>query len=83
MKKTKKLTDKLNKFYFDKNPELFIINKLRILKNKFRDNSIFKSKLPHIEFDTQLPELIKISEKWIEIKNNQKKSEFIWKKDKN
>ncbi|MEK7213612.1 MAG: glycosyltransferase [Patescibacteria group bacterium] len=83
MKKTKKLTDKLNKFYFDKNPELFIINKLRILKNKIISNFKLGKRKSHTEFDIQWSILAEISEKWIEIKNNQKKSEFIWKKDKN
>ena len=80
MKKTKKLTDRLSKFYFDKNPEPFIINKLKILRNKIKHNLKSSNKKVSKEFSEQWPELVELSEKWIKIKNDQKKPEFIWNK---
>lgn len=81
MKKTKGLTDRLNKFYFDKNPDSFIMGKLKAFKNKLRSGfstSIAKKSL--IDFDRQWPKLVTVSEEWLKMKNKEKKPEFIWKK---
>src|SRR3989344_129829 len=78
MKKTKRLTDKLNKFYFNKNPKSYIYDRLEVLKNKLRNNPRTKNKQRTVEFSVQWPTLVEISEKWMGIKNNQKNPEFIW-----
>ena len=81
MKKTKKLTDRLNKFYFDKNPDSFIMEKLKVLKNKISGNfTSDKIKGSPILFDKIWPELVNMSEKWLNLKNKEEKLEFIYKK---
>jgi hypothetical protein len=81
MKKIKNETDRLNKFYLNKNPDLFIVEKLKVLRNKLRSWFLFgnKTKLPPAEFQTQWPNLAAIAEKWLEIKNKERKPEFLWK----
>jgi len=82
MKKTKKLTDRLNKFYFDKDPDSFFIEKIKILRNKIKSgfSSPVKEKTK-TDFDSEWPNLVSVSEAWMKIKNKQKKSEFIYKKN--
>ena len=80
MEKTKNLTDRLNKFYLDKNPDSFIVEKFKILKNKLKNIFSPKEKQILMDFQKEWPKLIEISEKWINIKNNQAKTEFLWNK---
>ena len=43
MKKIKDETDRLNKFYLNKNPDSFIVEKLKVLRNKIR-SGFFREK---------------------------------------
>ncbi|MBU4223854.1 hypothetical protein KJ934_01345, partial [Patescibacteria group bacterium] len=80
MKKIKDETDRLNKFYLNKNPDLFIVEKIKVLRNKLRNWFLFgnKNKLPPAEFQAQWPDLAAVAEKWLEIKNKERKPEFLW-----
>ncbi|MEN9625949.1 MAG: hypothetical protein RL557_277 [archaeon] len=84
MKRTKKLTERLSKFYLNKNPEPLIIQKLKIIANKLHDmtsrTGSLKNDLAAIPFEKQWPKLVEISENWMRIKNTQRKPEFIWNK---
>lgn len=80
MKKIKNETNRLNKFYLNKNPDLFIVEKIKVLINKLRSWFLFgnKNKMPPAEFQAQWPDLAATAEKWLEIKNKEKKPEFLW-----
>ncbi|MBI4224900.1 MAG: glycosyltransferase [Candidatus Sungbacteria bacterium] len=77
MQKTKRLTERLDKLYFDKNPDSLIVRKLKVLRNKLRSGLMPKTSGTSIPFQEQWPELIKTSEKWLELKNLQKEPEFL------
>jgi glycosyltransferase involved in cell wall biosynthesis len=80
MKKTEKLLERLDTFYFDKNPDPWLLKKMRALKYKI-ESGFAKSVMerPREDFDTAWPKLVDISEKWIDIKNKQKTPEFLYK----
>ncbi|MCL0148934.1 hypothetical protein, partial [Klebsiella pneumoniae] len=69
-----------NKFYLNKNPDLFFTEKMKIIKSKLK--KIFSKKYNQIpiEFKKHWPKLINISEQWLEIKNKEKEPEFLWNK---
>ncbi len=70
-------TDRLNKFYLGKNPDNFIINKLKILRNKIR--MILHSKNDElVEPYSDWSSLLSSSEKWLEMKNKEITPEFIY-----
>lgn len=80
MKKIKKDFDRLNKFYLNKKEDSFLLKKIKILRNKTRSifcNKNIPQKKSHIEI---YPELIIVSEKWLEIKNRQREHKFLWNK---
>lgn len=78
MKEMKLEIDRLNKFYLAKNPDPFVIEKLKIARNKFRIYLASKKRKVMTEFDKQWPDLIRVAEKWMEIKNAEVKPEFIY-----
>lgn len=77
MKKTDGLKTRLDKFYFNKNPDNFFKKKIQILVNRLKGISKPSSQDNPQSFETQWSELISISEKWIKIKNNKSTTEFI------
>ena len=80
MEKTKKLTDRLTKFYFGKNPDSLLVEKLKILKNKILGISIYETKKSTLDFKSEWPKLVEISGKWIDTKNKEKHPEFLFNK---
>lgn len=80
MKKTKGLTERLRKFYFDENPDSWIVEKYKVLRNKIRSGFATSVKEKSEDFEMQWPSLVDVSEKWMKIKNEQRKPEFIFKK---
>ncbi|OHA17036.1 MAG: hypothetical protein A3C79_02010 [Candidatus Taylorbacteria bacterium RIFCSPHIGHO2_02_FULL_45_28] len=72
--------NRLNKFYLDKNPDLLIIRALKVLSSRVRQ--IFSPKKTQSAeiFTEQWPKIAQIGEKWLEIKNKEKRPEFIWKR---
>lgn len=80
MKKIKNETDRLNKFYLNKNPDSFIVEKLKVLKNKLAQDSFFKKRVSPENFQTNWLKLSEISEKWLEKMNESKNPEFIYNK---
>lgn len=81
MKKTKSLTDRLSKFYLNKNPDSFFIEKIKIIKNKLKKIFSKKYKQIPIEFQTHWPKLVIVAEHWLEIKNKEKELKFLWNKE--
>ena len=78
MKKTKKLTEAIYTFYLKRKAPSFIAQKLKVVY--FKVKSFFRSKPKASgKFETNWPTLAGIAEKWLTIKNNQKKSEFLFK----
>ena len=83
MKKIKDETDRLNKFYFNKSPDSFLVQKLKIIRNKIRSEILHrepssKEKHSQEEFRDRWLKMFAASEKWLEIKNKEKKPEFLW-----
>lgn len=78
MKKIKDETNRLNKFYLNKTPDSLIVEKIKILWNKVRNNALLKEKKPPMDFRTSWPELSTKSYGWLDRVNKSKKAEFIW-----
>ena len=78
MKEMKLEMDRLNKFYLAKNPDPFVIEKLKIARNKLRIYLASKKRKALTDFDTKWPDLMRVAEKWMEIKNAEIKPEFIY-----
>ncbi len=78
MRKTKKLRERLTKFYFDRNPDSFMIERLKALRNKLRRG--LKRADAAMPFQEQWPQLVRIAEQWLELKNKQGRPEFLWKR---
>jgi len=76
MKKTNGLKTRLDKFYFNKNPDNFFKTKTRTLVNRLKGIGKPSSQENPQSFETQWSELINISEKWIKIKNS--KSDLLF-----
>jgi len=85
-KKIKRQTDKYSEFYLNKKPDLLIVEKFKVLKNKISDrlrHGLFGSrpvnttKLPG-DFQSGWPALAEISMKWLTIKNDHDKPGFTW-----
>ncbi|MDP2705019.1 MAG: glycosyltransferase [Patescibacteria group bacterium] len=77
MKRIKDETDFLDKFYLGKNPDPFVIEKFKVLRNKLRSGSFFKQKQSPIAMEEKRPKLVTIAEEWLEKINKEKKLEFI------
>lgn len=77
MKRIKNETDFLDRFYLGKNPDLFVIEKFKVLRNKLRSGSLFKKKTPSLPIEEKRPILVKIAEEWLQKINKEKKLEFI------
>ncbi len=71
---------RLNTFYLNKKPNLFILDIFNVLKGKFKKRTSKRTKESEETFKTRWPELILVAEKWLEIKNKEKKPEFLWNK---
>lgn len=67
-------TDRLNKFYLNKNPDHFFIKKVKIILNKIK---MLSSKNKLQTSGLEWTELVGLSEKWLEEKNLELKPEFI------
>lgn len=80
MKKIKNETDRLNKFYLNKNPDSFVIERLKVLKNKLLYGLFVKKRIPSKSFETELIKLSEISERWLEEMNKSKDQKFIYNK---
>lgn len=80
MKTIKKETEVLHKLYFDKDPDPFVLQKIRILLNKIRNGTLFKGKDASRKTGAPWAELVAIAEAWLEKINREKKLEFIWNK---
>ncbi len=80
MGKIKKLQEHLDKFYFDKNPESFLKKKARIFNNKIRSGfSVSVANQDSENFEQEWLKMTAVAEKWLRIKNAQKKPEFLFK----
>ena len=79
MKKIKDETDRLNKFYLNKNPDSFIVEKLKVLRNKIR-SGFFGKKPSSAAFQAQWPKLSADALKWLEEMNATGNPEFLWNK---
>jgi len=80
MERTKNLTDRLSKFYLGKNPESIFIVRIKILKNKLKIFFSPKEKQTPMNFQKEWPHITKVAEEWVNIKNSQAKTEFLWNK---
>jgi glycosyltransferase involved in cell wall biosynthesis len=80
MKKTQGLTERLSQFYFNENPDFFIIKKIKAIKNIIKKLLLSKDKHVQIDFQATWPKLVEVSEKWLSLKNRKNLPEFIWKK---
>ena len=80
MKKIKDETDRLNKFYLNKNSDLFIVEKMKVLRNKIRSGALFGSKQRPATFQAEWPKLSADALKWLEEMNASGDPEFLWNK---
>ncbi|MEK7609641.1 MAG: glycosyltransferase [Patescibacteria group bacterium] len=86
MKQIKLDMDKLNKYYLDKNPDPFIIEKLKIIRNKWRSKSLFQRTKDRVnkKINNENPDewlkLISVAEKWLDQKYLENKPAFLWNK---
>lgn len=79
--KIKKETDRLNKFYLNKNPDSFFVEKFKITFKKIRGVLLSKNKQPSSSnFAEDWPELFSKSEKYLDDLSKQKPAEFLWNK---
>ena len=86
MKKIKKDMDRLNKYYLNVNPDSFLTDKFKILRNKMRESSLLTGRTskkmangPSPSMDDWL-KLVKISENWLNMKYSESRPSFIWDK---
>ncbi len=75
MQKIKGETDRLNKFYLDKNPDSYIVERLKVLTNKIRYRPSQKK-----DFAAEWPALFATAEKWLDEENKGRPAEFLWNK---
>lgn len=75
MRQIKKDMDRLNKYYLNKNPDSFITEKWKVLRNKLRSWSATKSGT-----EGEWRELVVIAEKWLNEKYRGNKPIFLWNK---
>ncbi len=73
--KIKSELERLNKFYLDKNPEPYILQKIKALITKVKMGS---SKRSEGAFVARWPQIAAVAEKWLEIKN-EKEGKFLYK----
>lgn len=78
MKKIKKDTDRLNKLYLDKNKDSFFLEKIKILRNKIKQNFLSKKAPIKKTFVSMWPEVVSTAEEWLTVKSNAEKSEFLF-----
>lgn len=76
LKELAKETDRLNKFYLDKNPDLFLIKKMKIIRNKLR--MLLRRKKAGPSGQSSFPELIAQAEKWLTEKNRGIERQFFY-----
>ncbi|MDP3958355.1 MAG: glycosyltransferase family 2 protein [bacterium] len=77
MERTKNLTERLTKFYFDKDPDPYFLKKWKILRNKLRMGFAHKPSVKKA-FEAEWPALVDIAERWIKKKNAERKPEFMF-----
>ncbi len=79
MRQIKKETDRLNMFYLNKNPDSFLIEKLKVLRNKILYGMLFlkNHEVSHVD---EPGKLSSISVEWLEKINQEQNTEFLWKK---
>ncbi len=79
MKQIKNETNRLNKFYLNKDPDSFFIEKLKALNNKLRYGKLFSEKNKEVTV-TEWTQLFSISENWLIKINQEQNHEFLWEK---
>jgi glycosyltransferase involved in cell wall biosynthesis len=81
MKKIKAETDRLNSFYLGILPDPYLIERLKVLRNKIR-SVLTKSKEGVVySFESRWPSLSTRAEEWLEDKNTESQGEFLWEKN--
>lgn len=78
--KIKNELNRLNTFYYYKKSSFFIFDLLNMFRAKFKQVINQNEKQAKESFETRWPELVFIAEKWLEIKNGERKPEFLWHK---
>lgn len=73
-KKIKNEFERLDKFYLDKNPEPYILQKIKVLIRKLK---IGNSRRSEGAFLAKWPQIAGVAEKWLEIKN-EKPGQFLY-----
>lgn len=76
MKKIGIETDRLNQFYLGKNPDIFILKKIKVIRNKLRMILRSRKQEPPKE-NLSFPMMFSSAEKWIEYQNKTVKPQFI------
>jgi len=80
MKKIKNDVDRLNKFYLDINPDPYLIERLKVLRNKIRSRTLFKrNSKTQKEYVADWPLLVSRAETWLDEMNQKEKGEFLYK----
>ncbi len=77
MKKTDDLKTRLDKFYFNKNPDSLLTKKIKVLINRLKGITKPKSQENPETFEVQWSNLVRISEQWIKIKNSKSNLIFL------
>lgn len=77
MEDIKRETERLNKFYLDKNPESFIVQKIKVFGVRIKNSSSSPTKESAQNFRERWPDMVAMAETWLSAKNKGRKSEFI------
>lgn len=78
MKKIKDETNRLNKFYLNKNPDSFIFEKLKVLRNKIQSGFFGKKPPSTTIFENHWPEIFENALAWMEEMNKTQKHVFLY-----
>jgi hypothetical protein len=78
MKKIKKEGEILKKLYLGKNPDNFIIQKLKIILNKIKNGNLLINKQLYKKEPIKWEDLAGIAGVWLEQINHEKKLKFLW-----
>lgn len=80
--KIKNEVERLNAFYLGKKKEWYIIQKIKVIRTKLRimwmKKDVNKSHQSKDSFESRWPEIASMAQKWLTIKNEEKKPEFLW-----
>ena len=77
LKRIKEERDRLNKFYLNKNPEPYVLERLKVLRNKLHTGLSTKADRPKEDFLQDWPRLIESAQQWLMDMHREDTGEFL------